>query len=752
MKIQFVEIQNFRKLKCCRINFSEEETLFVGANNSGKTSAMDALIHFLDEKDTSRRGKLKSTDFTLSNWHQINAFAESWSQKGQVKGVNLSEWQAICPSVDVWLKVEPDEIHRVSHLIPTLKWRGGELGVRLVYQPKDIEKLQADYLAAYRAVQALSENVEAAANLTLWPVSMRDFLDKHLNQYFVINAYILDPSEALDAQTQPQVLGDDMEALKSYPFSGLFKVDIIDAQRGFSDPNAENSSKGNLLAGQINQYYTKHLNPSDLPDREDLDALLAIEEAKNSFDDKLNEAFKSALGEIRQLGYPGFNDPDIRLVSKVNPVDSLNHEAAVQFDIHRPDNDINAVNFTLPEQYNGLGYKNLISMVFRLISYRDAWMRVGKAGKRRTEEDNFIEPLHIVLIEEPEAHLHAQVQQVFIRKAFEVLREHPRLGEKVKYSTQMVVSTHSSHLAHEVDFANLRYFKRKPALKPNDIPTATVVDLSDTFGGKKDQTAKFVTRYLKTTHCDLFFANGIILVEGAAERMLIPHFIATHYKQGLHTNYISILEVGGAHAHRLKPLIDILDLHTLVITDTDAVDDQGKKVRPQRGEAHKTSSDTLKKWLELEDHSLDSVLDLDDESKVTGNVRAAYQTGIKVEWEGAEEEAIPYTFEDALALTNMSVFKGLEKPTGMAAKMKAALEQTTLEACCVALYEALAQGKAKLALDLLFDVEPEEFEVPEYIKEGLDWLETQLKNVSNDFADPVNDINTTLGPHGADNE
>ncbi|MCJ8268492.1 MAG: ATP-binding protein, partial [Psychrosphaera sp.] len=264
MKIKFVEIQNFRKLKCCRINFSDQETLFVGANNSGKTSAMDALIHFLDEKDTSRRGKLKSTDFTLSNWHQINAFAESWSGEGQVTGITHSEWQAICPSIDVWLKIESNEVHRVSHLIPTLKWRGGELGVRLVYQPKDIEKLQADYLVAYKAVRALSKNAKFEAHavdskLALWPVSMRDFLDKKLNQYFDINAYILDPSKTLDSRSQPlppQVLGDDLEALQSYPFNGLFKVDIIDAQRGFSDPNAENSSKGNLLSGQINQYYT----------------------------------------------------------------------------------------------------------------------------------------------------------------------------------------------------------------------------------------------------------------------------------------------------------------------------------------------------------------------------------------------------------------------------------------------------------------------------------------------------------------
>lgn len=47
MKVTSIIIQNFRKLLECRIDISEGTTLFVGANNSGKTSAMDALAKFL---------------------------------------------------------------------------------------------------------------------------------------------------------------------------------------------------------------------------------------------------------------------------------------------------------------------------------------------------------------------------------------------------------------------------------------------------------------------------------------------------------------------------------------------------------------------------------------------------------------------------------------------------------------------------------------------------------------------------------
>jgi predicted ATP-dependent endonuclease of OLD family len=39
MRIKFIEVQNFRKLKSIRIDFSKDKTLFVGENNSEKTPA-----------------------------------------------------------------------------------------------------------------------------------------------------------------------------------------------------------------------------------------------------------------------------------------------------------------------------------------------------------------------------------------------------------------------------------------------------------------------------------------------------------------------------------------------------------------------------------------------------------------------------------------------------------------------------------------------------------------------------------------
>ena len=184
----------------------------------------------------------------------------------------------------------------------------------------------------------------------------------------------------------------------------------------------------------------------------------------------------------------------------------------------------------------------------------------------------------------------------------------------MNFATQLVISTHSSHIARETDFADLRYFKRLPECANCNVATAKVINLSDVFG-KEDETDKFVTRYLQTTHCDLFFADAAILVEGSAESMLVPHFIKEHYPE-LHQRYISILSISGRHSHRLSPLIDKLCLPTLVISDLDSAEPSGhhKAVRPERNKGLISSNYAITNWL-IKEKDLDKLLDLGEKQK-----------------------------------------------------------------------------------------------------------------------------------------
>ncbi len=523
----------------------------------------------------------------------------------------------------------------------------------------------------------------------------------------------------------------------------VIKIDKIDAQRGFSDPNISSNDgqyqhEHGLLSAQFRSYFDKHLDPSELPDVSDIDALEAIENAQSLFDEKLHKGFEAALIELESLGYPGFTDPKITISSKIRPMDTLNHSSAVQFEVVGKENGKQKVSLLLPEKYNGLGYQNLISMVFKLMSFRDEWMQVGKVAKKVADKkDNFIPPLHLVLVEEPEAHLHAQVQQVFIRKAYDVLRRHDNLGDNKHFTTQLVVSTHSSHIAHETDFASLRYFRRKPAQTSGEVPTSTVVNLSEVFG-KGDNTDKFVTRYLKTTHCGLFFADAAILIEGAAERVLIPHFIR-HQFEKLYGSYLSLLEIGGSHAHRLRPLIELLGLTTLIITDLDSVSNKSA-IPPIRGKGYKSRNTTLRKWMPAK-RNVDELLDAVPADKVKDFVRVAYQCPVKIEIDDNEEEAFPYTFEDALVFENLIRFKDLKK-RGLIKKFgKAIREKKNAETLGQAMFDALKEGnKAEFALDILFLKDPKELKVPTYIHEGLSWLQDQLERKQKDVLPPATDI------------
>lgn len=522
MRITSIYIQNFRKLYQCHVDFSKDTTLFVGANNSGKTSAMDALGKFL------AGSSFVFNDFTIANRELINQIGEQWEAVDCKKPDSIANWIKLLPSMDVWLDVDQQDIHHVIGMIPTLKWRGGILGVRLIYHPTKIEALFSKYREAYFAARETEKKGLGEKQIKLFPKNLCDYLEKYLNSSFSMKSYILDPAKV--AANPPQETDLEMKCLTDNPLNGIIRVDMISAQRGFSDPDRKDTNEVDhtRLSSQIRGgYYDKHLDPEKKPMPEDLNILEATEHARQVFDKNLESKLEPAVKELEDLGYPGVINPQITITSKVTTSEMLKHDSAVQYSLGDKEEGL-----LLPEKYNGLGYQNLISIVFDLISFRDGWMRKGKASTTTM----VIEPLHLVLIEEPEAHLHVQVQQVFIRKAYNVLRNHEKLGESSLFSTQLIISTHSSHIAREEKFENLRYFKRLPKGIECKVATSKVINLSDVFG-KGDETDKFVTRYLQTTHCDLFFADGTILVEGSAEYMLLPHFIRNRYEK-LNQRYI----------------------------------------------------------------------------------------------------------------------------------------------------------------------------------------------------------------------
>ncbi len=735
MNIAFVEIKNFRKLKSCRIDLSPKTTVFVGANNSGKTSAMFALVKFLKKR------QLVIEDFTLSNLASIAHLGDRYIDDANPIIPSIEDWKDICPFIDVWLDVREDELRYVADIIPTLSWRCGKIGIRLIYEPKDVEKLFQEYVTAYRLARTRSDKAK------LWPLDLTDYLHNKMKSHFAMNAYILDPAKLVelteDSVATPQGTPYNNSPLDFDPFKKLIRIDIISAQRWLEDSNEDDNdskSESSLLSTQLRDYYDKQLDPERKPSASDIRALNEIQAAKEVFDKQISKRFQSAMDELAKFGYPGKYNPGIVIEAKTQASDIISHSTVVKYPIFSDGDN----KYKLPERFNGLGYQNLISMSFKLMSFRDSWIN-GDRRKADDEEFEAIQPIHLVLIEEPEAHLHVQVQQVFIKNAYDILRNNPMLKNKNDYCTQMIVSTHSSSIALECKFADLRYFRRTKSAE--GLPISVVINLSSVFG-VSTQTARFVTRYLRTTHCDLFFADAAILIEGAGERIFMPYFINKY--EVLNDAYISVLEIGGRYAHYLKPLIDTLGISCLVITDIDCAHGKHKaSVKPERGKNYFSSNPTIQNWV-IKNEDFDYLLDLNSDSKIESNpniaeakTRIAYQKPVKVLFaDKTEHEFIPTTFEDSLAYTNFESFKSM-KGNGLIKKFKNAFKTENATTIPQDVYNAIKSksvDKAEFALDMIFNKDPQNVLIPTYIAEGLEWLEKEIASKDNkDFLNKENE-------------
>ena len=191
MKISLIEIQNFRKLQNCHIDFDKEMTVLVGANNSGKTSAMIALRKFF----TSSKS-IELRDISIGNWSTIVKIGIDWENEVQPQH-SLNE---LLPLLDTWLEVSLTKIHYIVHIIPDVNWAGGLIGVRLQYQVDDIEQLKNDYIKARAKVKLIETGSKNESKPSISPRNLLEFLEKSLSKYLVLKAYSLNPEKLVHDQ------------------------------------------------------------------------------------------------------------------------------------------------------------------------------------------------------------------------------------------------------------------------------------------------------------------------------------------------------------------------------------------------------------------------------------------------------------------------------------------------------------------------------------------------------------------------
>lgn len=198
---------------------------------------------------------------------------------------------------------------------------------------------------------------------------------------------------------------------------------------------------------------------------------------------------------------------------------------------------LESLSLNAPELNPGLGELNLLFIAAELLLLKDD----ADGGMK------------LALIEELEAHLHPQAQLRLISYLQNEYNEN---------DVQIIISTHSPILASKINLKNLILMK-----------DGFGYDLAEGKTGLQKGDYLFLQRFLDSTKANLFFAKGIIMVEGDAENILIP-VIADIIGYPLEKYGISIVNVGSTAFLRYSGIMVRNDGNTIkipvsVITDCD---------------------------------------------------------------------------------------------------------------------------------------------------------------------------------------
>lgn len=211
---------------------------------------------------------------------------------------------------------------------------------------------------------------------------------------------------------------------------------------------------------------------------------------------------------------------------------------------------------------HGLGFNNLLFMAAELLLLSES----AETG------------LPLLLIEEPEAHLHPQLQ----------LRLMEFLEEKTKGESpvQVIVSTHSPNLSSKADIENVTH-----------VAKGRAYPLGNTHTKLTPGDYQFLRRFLDTTKANLFFARGVVLAEGDAENLLLPS-IAKLLGRSFTEYGVSIVNVGSRGLFRYARIFQRTDaqepsVKVACISDRDIPPDEAKDYVPK---TKKQSDENLPKY------------------------------------------------------------------------------------------------------------------------------------------------------------
>lgn len=228
----------------------------------------------------------------------------------------------------------------------------------------------------------------------------------------------------------------------------------------------------------------------------------------------------------------------------------------------------------------GLGHLNMLYIALKLVEF--------EYGRKH-------EVLNIMIVEEPEAHIHTHIQKTLFDN-LKVMQDY----------TQVILTTHSTHISEVADICKVNILKMDNRISKVMKPSNGLDQFGkDVLEIKDISMTKCLERYLDAKRSVLLFSKGIILVEGDGEEILFPSLVAKSLGISLDELGIGVVNVGNVAFENIACIFsdERLQRHCAIVTDLDAIlpdAEKCKEAAAKRGESRKEKLEKLfkdNKWV-----------------------------------------------------------------------------------------------------------------------------------------------------------
>lgn len=446
-----------------------------------------------------------------------------------------------------------------------------------------------------------------------------------------------------------------------------FTLESVDALR---DATSELSRSSSKLHRIISSYEQDERNKDEVVSKaQELNKQIKLSSEINKAQKAINEYLKQITGHLHQR-------------TEIQMAESSYEHLLKNLKVLIGPNDGNVHSV----ETNGLGYNNLLYISLLLAQY---FNRKDKKGIDYT--------FPILTVEEPEAHLHTHLQRYLSNYFF---------TEAV--AGQILVTSHSTHISSSANLSSLiLMYKESEIIYSKQIGTI--------FDEKAEKYKRHLERWLDATKSNIFYGRKTLLVEGIAERMLIPKMAEIYWNKGrretepvksLEGFGVSIISVDGV---AFRPFLHLfgktgLNQKCAVLTDSDP--EKREVTDPISGEKHKVAVFPTQK---NPASACSRTINLIDDFK--GLPHVSIQTNLK-------------TFEYDLILENHDFFKHLishyELGTKEERKQISVLTGHEFEKEAFLIIAETKGEAAQYVLDEL--MAGKEIKIPKYISDTLDFL------------------------------